>query len=81
MLGVIFLDDMELQGEGHYAITALKDIKATDSYMRLGRETTKCKEEKSDCPTRKFKKKVLSKCGCAPFGMKSNYGAEVILVA
>ena len=83
MLEVIFLDDMELKGEGHYAITAVKDIKVTDSYLRLGQETTNCQTEeaKSDCLTRKLKEKVLGECGCAPFGMKSYYGAEVIFVA
>ena len=83
MLGVLFLDDMELQGEGHYAITAVKDFKVTDSYLGLGQETTNCQTEevKSDCLTRKLKDKILGECGCAPFSMKSYYRAEVIFVA
>ena len=78
-----FVDDIVLAGEGHYAITAVKDIKVRASYLGLGQEITKCQTEetKSDCLTRKLKDRVLRECGCAPFSMKSYYGAEVIFVA
>ena len=61
----------------------MKDIKVRASYLGLGQEITKCQTEetKSDCLTRKLKDRVLRECGCAPFSMKSYYGAEVLFVA
>ena len=75
-----FLDDIVLPGEGHYAVTAVKDIKVTDSYLGLGQELTNCqtKEARSDCLTRSHMARVLSECRCAPLSMKSYYGPEVI---
>ena len=68
-----------LEGEGHYAMSAIKDIKVTDKFVGLGEGVTKCQtmEYKVDCQTREYREKVLSECNCSPYQLKSYYGAEV----
>ena len=56
-----------LHGQGHYALSAVKDITVTEEFLGLGQEITNCqtKEYRSDCINRKYLEKVTSSCSCA----------------
>ena len=60
-------------------MTAVKEMKVTESYLGLGKKITNCQtqEARSDCLTRRHRALVLSSCGCAPAQLRSYYGAEV----
>ena len=49
-----------LEGEGHYALTAIKDIKVTEEFVGLGQEVTRCqtKEARADCVSRRYQEQV-----------------------
>ena len=74
MINIVDPVPIVLQGEGHYAVTDVKDIKVTKDYER-----TKCQtsEYRADCLTRKHREQVLANCHCAPFYMRSYYGDQV----
>ena len=68
-----------LQGEGHYTLTAVKDIKVTEEFLGLGQEVTKCqtKEARADCVSRRYQEQVLASCHCAPLHIRSQFPQEV----
>ena len=69
-----------VQGEGHYALTAVKDIKVTEDYQGLGQEVTRCqtKEARADCVSRRYQEQVLASCHCAPLHIRSHFPQEVL---
>ena len=69
-----------LEGEGHFVLTAIKDIEVTEEFVGLGHTVTRCQEEefRLDCQARKYREKVLSQCRCAPFHLRSHYGDQVV---
>ena len=68
-----------LEGEGHFALTAVKDIKVTEEFVGLGEKITKCQTGKfrADCENRKHREQVLRSCKCSPASMRSYYGNSV----
>ena len=68
-----------VQGEGHYALTDVKDIKVTEELLGLGQEVTRCqtKEARADCETRRYQEQVLASCHCAPLYLRSQFPQEV----
>ena len=70
-----------LQGEGHYALTAVKDIKVTEELLGLGQEVTRCqtKEARADCVSRKYQEQVLASCHCAPLYIRAQFPQEVFI--
>ena len=64
-----------LEGEGHYALTAVKDIRVTEEFVGLGQGITHCQTEdfRADCVTRKLREKILQSCQCSPAYMRSYY--------
>ena len=70
-----------LQGEGHYALTAIKEIKVTEEFLGLGQEVTSCqtKEFWADCVSRRYQEQVLASCHCAPLYIRSHFPQEVLL--
>ena len=68
-----------LEGEGHYALAAVKDIRVTEEFVGLGQGITHCQTEdfRADCVTRKLREKILQSCQCSPDYMRSYYGTSV----
>ena len=68
-----------LEGEGHYALTAIKDIKVTEEFVGLGQEITRCqtKEFRADCVTRKHREQILRSCHCAPLYIRHHFPHQV----
>ena len=65
---------MTLTGEGEYNINALKEIKATDSFLTLDDEIRGCRsseESHDDCTTRIYLDNMRQKCDCRPFSVGS----------
>ena len=60
-------------------VTAVKDVRVTESYLSLGEEMTGCQtgEVRYDCLTRRHRDQVLTSCHCAPANLRSYYGQEV----
>ena len=59
-------------GAGSYAMTALKRMKGTDSFLHLPDEEKKCQIETSaDCHAKQYIKKVRAECGCVPWALSS----------
>ena len=71
---------IELQGEGHYALTDVKDIKVTEEFLGLGQEITKCqtREFRADCVSRRYQEQVLASCHCAPLYIRSHFPQQVL---
>ena len=78
---IIFTDPVPiiLDGEGHYALTDIKDIRVTEDFVGLGEKITKCQTKgfRTDCVSRKHREQVLQSCKCSPVNMRSYYGSSV----
>ena len=70
---------LQLNGEGNYVLTDIKNIEVTEEFVGLGRTVTRCQTEefRLDCQARRQKEKVLSRCRCAPYTLRSHYGEAV----
>ena len=62
------LAPLNLYGEGNYALTAVKEIDATEDYLEMSKDITKCQNviSSEDCQTDKYIEEVLEKCLCLP---------------
>ena len=69
-----------LEGEGHYALNLIKDIKVTEEFLGLGQEITRCqtREFRADCVSRRYQEQVLAFCHCAPLYIRSQVPQEVL---
>ena len=67
-----FIEEVKLIGEGEYNLNALKEVKATESFLGLDQEVRGCQNEESlhKCSTRKHIKNLIEQCGCLPFNMR-----------
>ena len=56
-------------GEGHYAISAGKNISVTEDFLSLDERTRRCQSTESimACSNKKYKDLLKSDCGCIPF--------------
>ena len=55
---------------GSYAITALKQVTASESFMKLSDEERGCqKETKDECEARNFLIEIQEKCDCIPWDL------------
>ena len=61
-----------LIGEGEYNLNALKEVKATDSYIGLGKEVTECQNEEPffNCSTKQTIDAFRKECGCLPIAIR-----------
>ena len=68
----ILLEEVKLIGEGEYNLNALKEVKATDSFLGLDQEVRGCQNEVSlhNCSTRKHINTLIKQCGCLPFNIR-----------
>ena len=57
---------------GSYAMTALKKMTGTDSFLKQTDEEKKCRiETPEDCQAKSFIESVQKKCGCVPWALSS----------
>ena len=72
-----------LEGEGHYALNLIKDIKVTEEFLGLGQEITRCqtREFRADCVSRRYQEQVLASCHCAPLYIRQHFPHQVPLTA
>ena len=61
-----------LIGEGKYNLNTLKEIKATDAYVGLGKDVTNCQNEEPffNCTTRQMFDAFQRECSCLPFSVR-----------
>ena len=71
-------EPLKLFGGGSYALTSMKEIDGTDSFMTHAEHTHICqnRETKEKCLTQHFLKKGSEECKCTPFRLR-NYTREV----
>ena len=63
---------------GSYALTALKKMTGTDSFLKQTDEEKKCSiEALEDCQARSYIDRVQEKCGCVPWALSSALVAKV----
>ena len=62
------LEPVKLTGEGEYNINVITEIKATESYLGMDQDITKCQKEEPlyNCTTRIYLQSILRNCGCLP---------------
>ena len=74
------LEPLLLFGEGTYALTSVKEMTGTDSFLELDEKIKLCqtRETVEDCLAKDFLKKGLAKCKCITFRLR-NYTKEVNL--
>ena len=67
-----------LYGEGNYALTAIKEIDATEGFLNLGEEIIDCQniETYLECQTRDYMQMGLEECKCTPYELR-NFSKEV----
>ena len=65
-------------GGGSYALSAVKEIDGTNSYLKLAtkRELCQNKEAVEDCLTNDYIKNSFEKCQCTPYSLR-NYSKMV----
>ena len=73
-LSTLYLESVSLIGEGEYNLNSLKEIEATDSYLGLDQDVTKCQNNEPfhNCTTKKYHDVVLAECKCLPFHLRSS---------
>ena len=74
-------EPLSISDEGNYALTAVKEIYATEDFLGLDEKTKQCQSEETleDCRMEKYLKDGLNKCKCTPYGIRNYSNVEVIL--
>ena len=74
ILHLIFLEPVELIGEGKYNLDAVKEITVTESYLGMDMDTRKCQNDEpiENCTTRQYMETVSHLCGCLPLSITTN---------
>ena len=63
---------------GSYAMTALKKMIGTDSFLKQTDEEKKCRiETVEDCQARSYIDRVQEKCGCVPWALSVTLASKV----
>ena len=70
---ILNLEPVKLIGEGKYNLDALKEIRVTQSYLRMDMDIKKCQNEEplENCTTRTYMESFLQQCGCLPLQLSS----------
>ena len=65
-------------GEGNYAMTDIKEIDVTESFLNLGEDIIDCQnvETYQKCQAKDYIKMGLVKCNCTPYELR-NYSMMV----
>ena len=62
------LEPLKLYGVGNYALTSVKEVKVTSSFLSMSAEKRNCQNEEryEDCATEEYLKRVKEICSCIP---------------
>ena len=73
-----FKEPLILYGEGDYALTDIKEVKVTKSFLRLNEIIQQCQDEETleDCQAKEYLKIGKEKCSCTPFEFR-DFSKEV----
>ena len=67
------LEPLNLDGDGNYPLTSVKEVKTSDGFLGLDQKFTKCqtKESLEDCKTKIYLEKLREVCHCVPYELKN----------
>ena len=70
---------MKLYGSHHFALSAVKEVAVTPSFLSLSEATRRCQlnETLHGCQTRKYMELLLLTCHCLPFHLKTDQQVKV----
>ena len=76
-----FSEPVKLVGEGKYNIDAVKEIKATESYMGMDMKYRGCQDEEplEDCTAKHYIDTLLHQCECLPLRIATSTNVINIL--
>ena len=59
---------MHIVFENEYNLNVVKEISATDSFLSMDRDVSKCQDDETwdECVTRKYINDLKDKCKCLP---------------
>ena len=62
-----------LEGEGNYALYAVKESKITEDFLGMDMDIKNCQhfEQYEDCTTRKYLSKFENDCHCVPYRLRN----------
>ena len=65
---------LKLYGEGAYAISDVKEVRATKAFLGLNDQTKRCQTKESirDCSSRLHLSMIIEQCQCIPFNLLNN---------
>ena len=74
-------ETVKLVGEGEYNLNVLKQIKVTDSFLKMNEDVKGCqdKEPLHNCTTRQYVDSTIKTCGCLPLNMRINDDVSFML--
>ena len=69
-----FLEPLSLIEGGDYNLNVVKESKGTESFYGLEVNVRGCQEDEPyvDCSTNIYKEKMIEKCRCLPFNIRSD---------
>ena len=64
---------LKLYGEGKYALSAVKQIKVTEEFMKLDDEIKNCNNRQSyeECATKAYLEHLKQECKCVPYELRN----------
>ena len=64
---------------GSYAMSALKKMTGTKSFLKQNDKAKKCRiEAKEDCQAKSYIERLQKKCGCVPWSLRSALTVQVL---
>ena len=62
-----------MYGEGNYALSVVKEIVASDSFLNLDEKTKQCQNDESleTCQERNYHNEGIKNCKCIPFSLRN----------
>ena len=67
----IYLDPVELTGEGEYNLNIIKEEEVTETFLGIDQAVRGCQNEEhyDECTTRHYIQNMREKCGCLPLSI------------
>ena len=74
-------EPVSLSGEGLYALSEVKEIAVTDSFLSLDEQTKACQNQITleDCWMQNYFTEGIKKCKCTPYALR-NYSREQVFI-
>ena len=64
----LFVDPVELTGEGGYNLNSIKEEEVTESFLGIDKAVRGCQNQENyhECTTRQYIENMKEKCSCLP---------------